>query len=179
MSAKTDLRQRIRKRVKALAVETIKQESTCLMEKLAAHPLFQKAQVVMLYCSLPDEVNTHALISQYCQSKIVLLPVVCGNDIQLKVCKGLDDMQIGAYGIQEPVGHDYKNLECIDLIVVPGMAFDRQGNRLGRGKGYYDRFLSDKRLSKAYKIGICFSCQLVDEVPTDENDVKMDEVITL
>lgn len=162
-----------------MTAEAIKQESTCLIEKLAAHPLFQKSQVVMLYCSLPDEVDTHALISQYSQSKTVLLPVVCGNDILLKVYKGLDDMQIGAYGIQEPVGHDYEEFESIDLIVVPGMAFDRQGNRLGRGKGYYDRFLSDKRLSKAYKMGLCFSCQLLDEVPTDENDVKMDEVITL
>lgn len=178
MSAKTDVRQRIRSRVKLLSPEEIRQESTRLMKKLIEHPLFQKAQVVMLYCSLHDEIDTHALIRGCCQRKIVLLPVVDGDNILLKVCQGMGDMRIGAYGIEEPIGETFEDVGSIDLIIVPGMAFDRHGNRLGRGKGFYDRFLSDKRLSTAYKIGVCFSCQLLEEVPKDEHDVKMDEVIT-
>ena len=161
-----------------LTEEKIKQESACLIRRITEHPLFQKAKIVMLYCSLHDEVDTHTLIREYCQRKKILLPVVCGNDIHLRVCQGLNDMQIGAYGIEEPLGETFENVESIDLIVVPGMAFDNQCHRLGRGKGYYDRFLSDERLKNAYKIGVCFSCQLLDKVPTDENDVKMDEVIT-
>ena len=65
----------------------------------------------------------------------------------------------------------------IELVVVPGMAFDKQGHRLGRGKGYYDRLLP--KLTNAYKLGVCFPYQYIEEVPTDEHDIRMDEVLTI
>ena len=75
----------------------------------------------------------------------------------------------------EPVGELYTDYDAIDLIVVPGVAFDRHGNRLGRGRGYYDKILKETHVAR--KVGICFGFQFVEEVPVDELDVRMDLVI--
>ena len=88
----------------------------------------------------------------------------------------MQDLQAGAFGILEPTGKLFTDYKKIDVAVVPGMAFDKEGRRLGRGKGYYDRFL--RLLPNTYKIGICFSWQLVDHVPTDEHDILMDQVLS-
>ena len=75
----------------------------------------------------------------------------------------------------EPTGEVFDNYTDIDLAVIPGVAFDKDGNRMGRGKGYYDRLLP--KLGNTYKIGICLPFQLVEKIPTDEHDVRMDEVL--
>lgn len=131
----------------------------------------------MLYHSLKDEVDTHAFIRKWSREKRILLPVVTGDDLELRLYTGPEDLTVGAYGIEEPTGALFTDYSAIDLIVVPGVAFDRDGNRLGRGKGYYDRLLP--RIPSAYKIGICFPFQVVDEVPAEPFDIRMDEIITL
>ena len=92
----------------------------------------------------------------------------------LRRYEGPDSLREGAYGILEPVGELFNDYSSIDLVIVPGMAFDHAGHRLGRGKGYYDRLLP--QLTKAYKIGLCFDFQMTDNVPHDEKDVVMEEV---
>jgi 5-formyltetrahydrofolate cyclo-ligase len=86
-------------------------------------------------------------------------------------------LQAGAYCITEPTGERFTDQEAIDVAIVPGMAFDTEGHRLSRGKGYYDRFLS--HVPYLYKIGLCFSWQIVDCVPCDEHDIVMDEIIQI
>lgn len=86
-----------------------------------------------------------------------------------------DDLQEGAFHILEPTGTAFTDYDSIEIAVVPGMSFDAEGHRLGRGKGYYDRFLP--RIPRAYKIGICFDFQKTPHVPTDAHDVPMDEVL--
>lgn len=130
----------------------------------------------MLYHSLPDEVCTHAFVKHWCQHKRVLLPVVTGDDLELRLYTPGSSLAVGAFGIEEPQGPVFTNYSEIDLAVVPGVAFDAKGNRLGRGRGYYDRLLP--RLVHACKIGICFPFQLVDEVPAEPFDIAMDEVIS-
>ena len=107
---------------------------------------------------------------------IIILNHPCfGNDI-IPVEYGKDtDFAVGDFNILEPQNEPYTG--NFDLIVVHGVAFDRQGNRLGRGKGYYDRFLCQHL--KVKRIGICFDFQLVDSIPTEPFDIRMDEVITL
>ena len=83
----------------------------------------------------------------------------------------------GIYGIAEPTGEIFTDYAAIEFIVVPGVAFDAKGNRLGRGKGYYDRLLP--RIPSAYKAGICFPFQLVEEVPAESFDIRMDIIITI
>ena len=130
----------------------------------------------MLYHSLKDEVDTHEFIRKWSRLKRILLPVVVGDDLELRVYTGPDDLAIGAYGIEEPTGSRFTDYAAIGFIAVPGVAFDRNGNRLGRGKGYYDRLLP--RIPAAYKAGICFPYQLVEEVPAEPFDIRMDEIIT-
>ena len=96
--------------------------------------------------------------------------------MKLRTYSGPGNLAIGAYGIEEPTGEFFTDYSAIDLIVVPGVAFDRKGNRLGRGKGYYDRLLP--QIPSAYKAGICFSFQIVEEIPAEPFDICMDEVIT-
>ena len=134
---------------------------------------------ILLYSALPDEVPTQGLMDELvAQGKTVLLPrVIDDKDMELRRYTGPQDLQEGAYGILEPTGERFTDHEAIDVAIVPGMAFDAEGHRLGRGKGYYDRFLS--RVPYLHKIGLCFSWQIVDCVPCDEHDIVMDEIIQI
>ena len=137
-----------------------------------------EAKVVMAYYSLPDEVDTHLLLeSLVADGKTVLLPKVTGaSSMELRRYTGRRDLCEGAFHIMEPVGDLFLDYGVIDVALVPGVAFDAFGNRLGRGKGYYDRFLHNRAVS-CYTIGVCFDFQKVEEVPVDEYDISVDEVI--
>lgn len=106
--------------------------------------------------------------------KRIILPVVTGDELELRVYTGPQDLAIGSYGIAEPTGAPFTDYETIDLAVIPGVAFDRYGHRLGRGKGYYDRLLPQ---IPASKVGICFPFQLIEEVPAEAFDFRMDTII--
>lgn len=146
-----------------------------ILSRVEKHPVFQKAQTVLLYYSLPDEVHTHDFIQKWYNRKRILLPVVVKDTLELYTYTGPDKMTIGAYGIEEPTEGKFNKLKDIDLAIIPGVAFDRRGNRLGRGKGYYDRLLPF--LVGTYKLGICFPYQLLESVPTEDFDIRMNEVI--
>lgn len=152
-------------------------QSAEILAALEAHPAFRAANTVLLYYSLADEVDTHEFVRKWSKSKQILLPVVVGDDLELRIYTGPEDLAIGSYGIEEPTGELFTDYAAIDFIAVPGVAFDRNGNRLGRGKGYYDRLLP--RIPSAYKAGICFPFQVVEEVPAEPFDIRMDEVIAL
>ena len=134
----------------------------------------------MLYYSLPDEVDTHTLVDSLLMSgKHILLPRVTGEGtMELRRYTGPSDLAQGAYNIMEPTGEVFDDYAAIDLIVVPGVAFDRHGHRLGRGGGFYDRFLSHPALHHTCKVGICFPCQVVDSIPTEPHDLPVSQVIS-
>lgn len=170
-------KQELRKHIRTLKKKYLTGEpSPC--EVLILEKLFPY-KVIMLYSALPDEVPTQILMDELvAQGKMVLLPrVISDTDMELHRYTGKQDMQTGAYGIQEPTGELFTDYNAIDVAIVPGMAFDTDGHRLGRGKGYYDRFLT--RIPYIYKIGLCFSWQIVDSIPCDKHDVVMDEVIQI
>lgn len=147
--------------------------SKMIFESLAQNPLFQQAKTVLAYWSMPDEVETHSFILAHLTEKEWLLPVVEHNRLEIKKFTGLQDLRQGVLHIEEPTGSPFEG--NIDLAIIPGMAFDRFGNRLGRGKGYYDQFLSQHQLQT---IAVAFHCQLVEHVPVGEWDVKMNQIIT-
>ena len=130
----------------------------------------------MAYWPLPDEVDIRPLIDRMlAKGKTVLLPKVTGDEtMELRRYASAADLAEGAFHIMEPAGEPFADYGLIDIVLVPGMAFDAAGHRLGRGRGYYDRFLTGLT---CYKIGICFPFQRVAEVPVDAHDVVMDEVI--
>ena len=171
---KQELRKMIRQRKQQHSVD----ESSAFINRLKDNSHFLHAQTLLLYSALPDEVPTQTLIDELvAQGKTVLLPrVVSDTDMELRRYSGPADLQQGAFGIMEPTGELFTDYDTIDVAVIPGMAFDDEGHRLGRGKGYYDRFLA-KLPPTTYKIGLCFSWQRVNHVPTDDHDIPMDEVI--
>ena len=172
---KKELRTLIKTLKKQHTKEQLFEQSEKILSKLEQHPDFVNAHSVMLYSALPDEVQTQAFLEKWHLKKQIILPTVVGDDI-IPVEFGKDTtFAIGDFNILEPQNEPYTG--GFDLIVVPGVAFDRRGNRIGRGKGYYDRFLCQHLDVK--RIGICFDFQLVDEVPAEPFDIRMDEVITL
>ena len=172
---KKELRTLIKTLKKQHTKEQLLEQSEQILAKLERHPDFIKAEKVMLYSALPDEVQTQAFLEKWHLKKTIILPTVVGDDI-IPVEFGKDTaFAVGDFNILEPQNEPYTG--DFDLIVVPGVAFDRKGNRIGRGRGYYDRFLS-KHLN-VKRIGICFDFQLVDEVPTEPFDILMDEVVSV
>lgn len=172
---KQDIRKQIKALKKAHTAEQLAQQSKLIMQKVESHPGFQKANIVMLYCSLPDEVQTMQFIEKWRNKKQIILPTVVGDDIIPVKLDADTQFAEGDFNIQEPQNNPYTG--TYDLIIVPGVGFDKNGNRLGRGRGYYDRFLCHFPTVK--KIGICFDFQMVDEIPTEATDIRMDEVISL
>ncbi len=172
---KKELRQYIRQQKKQHTAQELAQQSITIMQKLAAFPAFIQAQRIMLYASLPDEVQTLDFVQEWCRYKQIILPTVVGNDIVPVLLTPDDQMRIGDFNILEPTSKPYHG--PIDLVVVPGMAFDAEGHRLGRGKGYYDRFLA--QYPDVPTIGLCFDFQFVAHIPTEPHDRAVQWVITL
>ncbi len=169
----------LRKRIKNLKGSMDKPDllacSHALFSQLEMSDRFQKAHTVLCYYSLPDEVFTHEFVERWKDKKTLLLPVVKRDDLELHRYTGKQDLIVGAYQIEEPAGELFTKYEQVDLALIPGVSFDKQGNRLGRGKGYYDRLLP--KLS-SYNIGICFGFQICEKIPCESFDWKMDAVLS-
>lgn len=145
-----------------------------VFERLESSAAFQMAEKILLYHSLPDELDTRRFLSKWKDLKKFFLPRVNGVNLEL-LPYDETSLEIGSFYIEEPTGDDIHPVEEIEVIIVPGVAFDRKGRRLGRGKGFYDRLLET---AKATKIGIGYEFQLVDELPSEPHDIPMDMVIT-
>ena len=172
---KKELRRNIRLLKQQFSLEEKQLKSESIWTQVEQISEFISAKTLMLYWSMDDEVYTHAFIRKWHREKEIILPVVTGDELELCVFTGDDCLISGdRYGIPEPSGKRFSMKEVIDLIIVPGVAFDRKNNRMGRGKAYYDKLL---KTTTAYKTGVCFDFQLFDDIPHDENDVKMDKVI--
>lgn len=148
-----------------------------VIRRLLSDAKIRAAKTVLMYYSLPDEVFTHNVIDRLVnEGKTVLLPhVTDGENMELREYESRSDLAAGCYGILEPSGRVFDDYGRIDVAVVPGMSFDADCNRLGRGKGYYDRFLA--KIPDLFKIGVCFDFQKLDHIPADGNDVRMDKII--
>lgn len=171
---KKELRKLIRQRKAEHTAKEKAEMSARICRKVLTDPHWAKANTVFLYHALTDEVDTTMLIDAAMQEgKTVLLPVIDGDDLRLKIHTGAT--QTGSYSIQEPIGEEFTCYKEIALAIVPGMAFDKKGNRLGRGRGFYDRTLP--KLAEAYKIGLCFPFQLLESIPCEAYDIKMDAVL--
>ncbi|WP_251624006.1 5-formyltetrahydrofolate cyclo-ligase [Odoribacter lunatus] len=172
---KKELRKQIRELKNLYSIEDKLRFSSEIMRQLEENEHFIQARWVVCYWSMADEVYTHDFICKWAEEKYILLPCVRGDELELRLFSGKNNLHLGeGYAIPEPEGECFTEYGKIDLIIVPGMAFDGSGNRLGRGKGYYDRFLRNRT---AYKIGICFPFQYQKTIPVDSLDVPVDEVI--
>lgn len=175
---KTAVRKQMRELKRAVPAEEKLLRSEAIMRRVEESPLFRQAKVVLLYWSMADEVQTHAFVNRWYKDKVVLLPCVVGDDLVLRQYTGPECLVAGEqFGIGEPAGTPvWTDLDSVELIMVPGVAFDREGNRMGRGRGFYDRLL--KSTPNAAKVGVAYDFQLLDAIPVEPHDVPMDCVIT-
>lgn len=174
---KAEVRKQIRDLKRAVPMEEKLRRSELIMRRLEVLPLFTEAKVVLLYWSMADEVQTHAFVNKWYKDKVLLLPCVQGDDLVLRQYTGPECLIAGEqFGIGEPTGPEWTDLDKVELIVVPGVAFDPTSNRMGRGRGFYDRLL--KSTPNAMKVGVAYDFQLLDKIPVEPHDVPMDSVIT-
>ncbi len=165
----------IRGRLRAITPVERAARSLLLCEKILSVIKAHSPKVIAVYASLPDEPDTSILIERLSKNYVVVLPRVCGDIMNFHMYES-GAMQRGAYGIEEPQGDVAVLPESIDFIVVPGVAFSADGARIGRGKGYYDKYMSGSNFG-AYKLGVCFTEQLIDGLPCEAHDIKVDGVL--
>jgi len=176
---KQEIRSKILERLAKQKEEVRSRKSSLIKEKLFKSKYFRKAKRVMFYIAIKGEVETKEMIEAALKlGKIIAVPVCLGKRVSLRPAI-LDEnthLKKGHYGVCEPAACRYIAVKDLDLIITPGVAFDKKGNRLGRGKGCYDRFLN--RVPKdTPTIGLAYSLQILPAVPVDSRDIKVKKVL--
>ncbi len=175
------LREQIKQTLKQLSEAQLRQKSRAACANLCSTEEFRRAHVVLLFLSLAREIETtFALQSAFTEEKTVLVPKVLWDDSKMASVRftKLDaECEQDRFGLRNPIQTEIVPAGEIDLVVVPGLAFDTQANRLGRGGGFYDRFLADPTL-QACRCGFAFHEQLLPEVPVDPTDLPVDMLVT-
>ena len=170
---KRALRRAVRGEIAKLSPKEKGTLSARIFDRIELLPEVAEASIIALFASLPDEPQTAEFIERLSLSKRVVLPRIEGDEMEFyDISEGLCE---GAFGIMEPIATTPIAPSAIDVMIVPGVAFTHEGARLGRGKGFYDKYLSHKDF-RAYTIGVCYPCQIVDNIPTEKHDKTLDRV---
>ncbi|KAM7406662.1 hypothetical protein PAMP_001028 [Pampus punctatissimus] len=190
-TAKQVLRKEIKRRVASLSDEEKRRQSLVVSKKLFKHPKYVSCKRIAVFLSMHDEVHTEEIIKDVFKGgKSCFIPRYESNSSHMDMLKlnSLQDMEmlpLTSWNIQQPADDDNSREEALaagglDLILMPGLGFDRSGKRLGRGKGFYDNYLercSRHPKGKPYTVALAFKEQLCQEIPVDNNDVLIDEVL--
>jgi len=178
---KAQLRSTLLKRLHAMPSEQRNEKSRKACRNLVSIEPFQKASTVMMFVSLPHEVDTsEAILHAWQLGKVVAVPKISWEQrhmIPVQISSLETGFSVSASGLRNPIAGVPVPFEDIDLVVTPALGFDNKGNRLGRGGAYYDRFFANSRL-KALRCGFAFSEQLVESIPVTEHDQPVDMVVT-
>ncbi len=180
--SKKDLRERMLSLRRQQAPEKIQRKSAEVTGRIVSLAEFKDAHRVLIYLAMPEEVQTHDLAEHALgQGKEVLIPVVTGDrDLQIAVLPDRNEAwETGPFGIRQPVLEHAQlvSADALDAVLAPGVGFDRQGRRIGFGKGYFDRLFFKTR-PDCHRIGLAFDYQIVDEVPVDSTDAPLDLIVT-
>jgi 5-formyltetrahydrofolate cyclo-ligase len=178
---KEQLRVRLQKCLLEMSDEERSEKSQKACRNLVSTPQFQRASTVMMYLSLPHEVDTSEVVLYAWQlGKTVVVPKISWQQrhmIPVQISSLETGFSTNVAGLRNPVTGVPMPIEEIDLVVAPALGFDRKGNRLGRGASFYDRFFANKRLNAA-RCGFAFAEQLIDSVPVVERDEPVDFLVT-
>lgn len=181
MSVKKELRQRLRKILAEIPPEELETKSLRACHRLFEQPQYVKAEVVMVYLSLPTEIDTSALVLRAWQDrKRVLAPKVSWSHRRMspvEIRSLTEDLAVSHMGIREPVSGIPFPISMIDLVIVPGLAFDQYGHRLGRGRGFYDRFLAHPEF-KGTACALAFEKQMTASIPVGPLDRHVHMLVT-
>ena len=165
----------IEQRRRILTDEEVAKDSARIIAQIEQMSAFRDAKVVMMYYPVHHEVDLRPLLAKYEGQKIFLLPVTHRHSMEVRPYDGEEMMRKGRLGVPEPQTATYRG--HIDLMLVPGVVFDQHGHRIGRGGGYYDRFLAQHLATK--KIGVCYDFQLKKhDLPHTLSDHKVDRIVT-
>lgn len=176
METKKQIRQRLRQQRESLSSEQGSKLSAEICRKLRARPWFSGARTICFYYPLGNEVNLLPLAEEALTlGKRIAFPRVEGKEMEFYEAASLEDFQEGSFHVMEPVSQ-IPAAEPGMTVLVPGLGFDRRGNRMGYGGGYYDRYFARRR--ECMKIGIAYQFQFVEELAAEAHDIPMDEVIT-
>lgn len=170
---KQQMRELLVQKRRIMSAEERASQSAAILAQLEQMQCFRDAQTVLLYYPVNNEVDVLPLFKKYKKEKTLLLPVTHRRGMKASPYAGNDKMHRGKFHIPEPTTPAYEGK--IDLIIVPAVAFDKSGLRLGRGGGYYDKFL--KKQSHATLVGVGYDFQLVDRVPAERHDQRVHKVI--
>lgn len=172
---KKELRAVVKRLKKSLTDDMKLEQSKQVFDYIEQMQVFKEARTILLYHSLPDELPTHDVIKKWAMTKQIFLPRVNGDDLDVVPFDAelTDDNQ---FHIFEPTGSETISPETLDIIIVPAVALDTQCNRMGRGKGFYDRLLNP--LSHPYTIGVGFDCQVFDAIPCGPHDKRLHAIVT-
>jgi len=180
---KEQLRRMLQKQLLAIPAGQRLEKSKKACRKLISTPQFQNASVIMIYLSLRSEVDTsEAILSAWQLGKIVAAPKISWQQrhmipVKISSLETGPDLVINGAGIRNPVMGSPVAFEEIDLVVAPGLGFDRNGDRLGRGSSFYDRFFANRKL-RAKRCGFAFDEQVIDSIPVSDYDEPVDFLIT-
>lgn len=174
---KRNLRLTVRSRIATLTPEQRSEASHRIFSEVESLPSFARVRVIALFAALPDEPQTKEFIERWRDRKRIVLPRIEGSEMRFYDYTP-DSMQSGSFGIDEPQGATPCATEDIEMMIMPGVAFTSNGCRMGRGKGFYDRYLSQAGF-RAMTIGVCFKEQMVEQIPTEMHDKRVDMVISL
>jgi 5-formyltetrahydrofolate cyclo-ligase len=178
---KDNVRKRVLRERDNLPAKYIEKSSRIITEKFLKCSFYVNSNNILIYYPFKNEVETTLIIRDALKNdKNIILPRVHKKDLELYFVTDLSEqLEKGAYGIMEPVSNLCKpaKISDIDLVIVPGVSFDKNFYRLGYGGGYYDRILS-RIPKKVKKIALCFDTQVVDSLPVSEHDIKIDMIIT-
>ena len=176
---KNEIRKILKNKRLNLSKNEILIKSKQIKNRLFQMDEFKKAKNILFYVSYNGEVFTHEAIEEALSKKIVVVPISNKNDYSLIFSKldSFNDLEEGAYGILEPKKDLIKeiSIDKIDLIIIPGIGFDLRGNRIGHGKGFYDRLLKN---TNALIIALAFDFQIIEKIPTENHDRSADIIIT-
>lgn len=177
--AKREIRREVRARVAAMTPDERTQAAETACRAAAGEAHFRDAGAVLLSLSLPDEIDASPLlIAALGAGKRVFLPRMDWDRASMggvEVFSPDFPIEVRRHGVPEPVGASVIEPAALDVVLVPGVAFDRQGGRIGRGKGFYDRFLA-RAGRGTFRLALCFSAQIVDRVPRDDHDEPVDAI---
>lgn len=155
-----------------------------ITDRVMQLPEYQGAGCVMWYIDVRDEARTrHALEGAIASDKRIIIPYCVDGELELFHLEAMDELETGMYKILEPrsdlreVASKRIDVSELDLILVPGVAFDRRGGRTGHGKGYYDKLLENAK-PETPLVALAFECQIFDEIPMQDHDIYMDKVVT-
>lgn len=155
-----------------------------IVDRFCDLPEYHAAKTVMFYVDVRDEVRTRQALPQALQSgKRIVVPYCVDGELELFWLEDMNELELGMYKILEPkaelrtVASKRLQPEDLDLVMVPGVAFDRNGGRTGHGKGYYDKLLQHAR-ADAPLIALAFECQMFEKIPAEDHDIYMDKVVT-